>query len=218
MKELHPNEGLKIFDIKWQVQTAGPSPNNNERIEVFLLGCDKAMNGNPCEGCFNSVTWDKSIAQCSRDPIEIADMINKGCNPDNKYITIGGGEPTDQLNALIPFVKRLKEHDFHILMYTWKELKSIAYDKSYKELLRYVDIIVDGEYKAEESLLAFNSKNTARNFVGSGNQIVWEISPVVYGFALKDINNLSLCKEDLYGAKNVLYYDVRENAVMQTLD
>ena len=27
MRELKPNEGLKIFDIKWQVTTAGPSPN-----------------------------------------------------------------------------------------------------------------------------------------------------------------------------------------------
>ena len=63
MKELHPNEGLRIFDIKWQVKTAGPSPNENKRIEVFLLGCDKAMQGNPCKGCFNSVTWDKSIAE-----------------------------------------------------------------------------------------------------------------------------------------------------------
>ena len=66
MKELHPNEGLRIFDIKWQVKTAGPSPNENKRIEVFLLGCDKAMQGNPCKGCFNSVTWDKSIAEFAR--------------------------------------------------------------------------------------------------------------------------------------------------------
>lgn len=99
MKKMRPNEGLRIFDVKWRVKTAGPSPNNNERIEVFLLGCEKAINGNPCKGCFNSITWDKSIAQFSRDPIEMADMINEGCDPNNKYVTIGGGEPTDRANS-----------------------------------------------------------------------------------------------------------------------
>ena len=36
MRELKPEEGLRIFDIKWRTDTAGPSPNNNERIEVFV--------------------------------------------------------------------------------------------------------------------------------------------------------------------------------------
>ena len=119
MRELKPNEGLKIFDIKWQVTTAGPSPNGNKRIEVFLLGCQKAMKGYACKGCFNSPTWDASKAEWSWDPIELADMINEKCDPNNKYITIGGGEPTDQIRKLIPFTKRLKEHGFHIMMYTW---------------------------------------------------------------------------------------------------
>lgn len=115
MRELKPEEGLRIFDIKWRTDTAGPSPNNNERIEVFLLGCDKAMLGNPCKGCFNSITWDKNKAEYSWDPIELADMINEKCDPNNKYITIGGGEPTDQIENLIPLTKKLKEHGFHIL-------------------------------------------------------------------------------------------------------
>ena len=46
--------GLLIRDLKWSVKTAGPSPFNNERTELFLLGCKKAMSGKPCKGCFNS--------------------------------------------------------------------------------------------------------------------------------------------------------------------
>lgn len=218
MKKLHPDEGLRIFDIKWGVTTAGPSPNNNTRVEVFLLGCEKAMSGNPCKGCFNSITWDKSIAEWSRDPIEVADMINEK-SPNNKYITIGGGEPSDQLEHLIPFVKRLKEHGFHIIMYTWRELEDVLKEaymdvslityrvkKSlilqptiipsyFREIIKYVDIIIDGEFIQEEKLWDPEDENIARNFIGSGNQIIWDIKNK-YGYSLKDLKNISLLEDN----------------------
>lgn len=190
MRELKPEEGLRIFDIKWCTDTAGPSPNNNERIEVFLLGCDKAMSGNPCKGCFNNITWDKSKAEWSWDPIELADMINEGCDPNNKYITIGGGEPTDQIRKLIPFTKRLKEHGFHIMMYTWRTFKEffvceginedgtfIKHEmlESFKELLKHLDIVVDGEFKQDECLYQQELGDGMLSSIGSGNQIIWNV-------------------------------------------
>lgn len=213
MKELHPEKGLRIFDIKWEVSTAGPSPNNNKRIEVFLLGCDKAMSGNPCKGCFNSVTWDKSIAQFARDPIEVADMINTNCDPFNKYISIGGGEPTDQLEYLIPFAKKLKEHGFHILMYTWKNLKKIIVDPNIKEILKYIDIIIDGEFIQEEKLWDINSLNVAQNFIGSGNQVLWDIKSNK-GYYLRDINNVDLLSQydNTFGMQYVVLYDIKDDA------
>ena len=193
LKALKPDEGLKLFDINWKTQTAGPSPNNNERIEVFLLGCNKAMQGNPCKGCFNSITWDCSKAQRSWNPIELADMVNKGCDPNNKYVTIGGGEPTDQIGKLIPFIKRLKEHGFHIMMYTWRKIDvelhpylDINYINSqpldlviqpYKiqHLLKYVDIIVDGEFKKEECMYQQDLGDGMLSSIGSGNQRIFDI-------------------------------------------
>ena len=227
MQELHPDKGLRIFDIKWRVTTAGPSPNNNERIEVFLLGCDKAMSGNPCKGCFNSITWDKSIAEFARDPIEVADMINDGCDPNNKYITIGGGEPSDQLEYLIPFVKRLKEHGFHIIMYTWRELRNVlnpilrSYEvtmraRNFKEVLKYIDMVIDGEFRQDEVLWDINDSNTARNFVGSGNQIIWDVSSsIYYGYALKDIKSICLVKDD-DDEQNVIYFEPYVDAKLLT--
>ena len=228
MQELHPDKGLRIFDIKWRVTTAGPSPNNNERIEVFLLGCDKAISGNPCKGCFNSPTWDKSIAEFARDPIEVADMINDGCDPNNKYVTIGGGEPSDQIEYLIPFVKRLKEHGFHVIMYTWRELRDIlnpilrSYEvtmraRNFKEVLKYIDIIIDGEFKQDEVLWDINDSNTARNFVGSGNQIIWDVSSSVYcGYALRDIKSICLVKDD-DDEQNSIYFEPYVDAKLLTL-
>lgn len=193
MKELKPEEGLKLFDIKWRTDTAGPSPNNNERIEVFLLGCDKAMLGNPCKGCFNSITWNKNKAEFSWDPIELANMINKGCDPNNKYITIGGGEPTDQIDKLIPFVQELKKYGFHIMMYTWRNLErllrnhpiyvipsdfdfSIPISRSkMKHLLKYLDIVVDGQFDQEECLYQQKLGDGMLSSIGSGNQCIYDI-------------------------------------------
>lgn len=173
MKHLKPEEGLRIFDINWETDTAGPSPNNNKRIEVFLLGCDKAQQGNPCKGCFNSITWDKSKAEWSLDPIELADMINEYCDPNNKYITIGGGEPSDQIEKLIPFTKKLKEYGFHIMMYSWRSLLNNI-DK-FEEIMKYIDIIVDGEFILEEKLYNQYLGDGMLSSIGSGNQIIWDI-------------------------------------------
>lgn len=194
LQKLNPNEGLRVFDINWETDTAGPSPNNNKRIEVFLLGCDKAQQGNPCKGCFNRITWDKSKAQWSYNPIEFADMINEYCDPNNKYVTIGGGEPTDQIDQLIPFAKRLKEHGFHIMMYTWRNLEHIRNAPVYtltdeqnkhidtfkikskiKEILKYLDIVVDGEFKQDECLYQQELGDGMLSSIGSGNQVVWDI-------------------------------------------
>lgn len=215
MKILPVNEGLVTFDIKWRATTAGPSPDNNQRVELFLLGCKKAMKGNPCKGCFNSVTWDIEKAEFSRDPIEVADFINEVA--PNKYITIGGGEPTDQIKALIPLTKRLKEHGFHIMMYTWRDLEeakqcrfeyvmptcvdegnyTYRLDLAIKDLLENIDIIVDGQYIQEERLYIEDCNDGMFGSIGSGNQRIWDIKNNIHhymrdldGIMLDDNNNL----------------------------
>jgi pyruvate-formate lyase-activating enzyme len=102
MKKMDPANSLKVFDIKLRSYTAGPSPDNNSRTEVFLLGCKKALQGDGCPGCFNKSTWDINKAEWGYDPVELAADLNE--NTPNKYITIGGGEPTDQLDNLIILV------------------------------------------------------------------------------------------------------------------
>ena len=171
MRELKPEEGLRIFDINWETDTAGPSPNNNKRIEVFLLGCDKAQQGNPCKGCFNSSTWNKDLAKWSHNPKIVAKNINQFA--PNKYITIGGGEPSDQIEKLIPFTKKLKEYGFHIMMYSWRSLLNNI-DK-FEEIMKYIDIIVDGEFILEEKLYNQYLGDGMLSSIGSGNQIIWDI-------------------------------------------
>ena len=122
MKYVDADKGLKVFDIKFDVQTAGPSPNENKRIELFLLGCDKAMRGDACKGCFNRRLWDSTMAEFSCDIEALAEWIIDRTPENERYITIGGAEPTFQIDHLIPFCKILKRAGFHIMIYTYREL------------------------------------------------------------------------------------------------
>lgn len=210
--------GLKLMDVKWSVKTAGPSPFNNERTELFLLGCEKALAGHPCKGCFNSSTWDASKVSLLHDPIKMAEHINN--TSPNKYITVGGGEPTDQIEGLIVLCKELKEkYNFHIMVYTWRCLEFFLsrkyvsfeieqgkhFNRQLRELLKYVDIIVDGEFKIEEKLWDGTKEDGLISSVGSGNQIVWDIQKG-YGYAMRDINKLTIVRD------TELQYDLKDNA------
>lgn len=206
--------GLLLRDCNWSVKTAGPSPYNNERTELFLLGCRKAIEGNPCKGCFNSSTWDNSKAQWSHNIELMAEHINN--NAPNKYITIGGGEPTDQIDNLILLCKELKEkYGFHIMIYTWRSLKAMLKNDSQgihienldiktKELLKCIDIVVDGEFKEEERLWDGQKGDGLISSVGSGNQIIWDIKNSI-GYEMKSLNGISIDKNT-----NNLIYDIKK--------
>ena len=208
MKYLDPDKGLKVFDIKFDVTTAGPSPNDNKRIELFLLGCNKAASGHPCKGCFNSPLWDAKKAEFSRDPIEIANWIIERTPDNEKYITIGGGEPTDQIDYLIPLCKELRKANFHIMMYTWRELNiEFRAEGEFRvkllELFKYVDMIVDGQFKIEQKLYQEDAGDGLLSSIGSGNQIVWDTRQFI-GYAMEDLNSIRLDEN------NKLIFDVKE--------
>ena len=219
MEYLEPNKGLKVFDIKFDVTTAGPSPNNNKRIELFLLGCDKAMNGYPCKGCFNQPLWNSNKAQHSLDPIELAQWIIDKTPRNERFITLGGGEPLASIDQIIPLCKELKENGFHIMMYTWRKLsyylqnKDITEDltmapfsnyikQRLPELLQYIDMIVDGQYIQEERLYDSDKADGLLSSIGSGNQKVWDINYYnktgeFRSYFMRDISKLIVDKEHL---------------------
>jgi organic radical activating enzyme len=213
--------GIKLFDIKWTANTAGPSPYNNERSELFLFGCKKAMEGNPCKGCFNSNTWDNSVVEYTHEPEQMAEHLLK--HMPNRYLTIGGGEPTDQIDDVIQLCKALKNKNssIHILMYTWRSLDKILCGEygdimkyRFEELFPYIDIIVDGEYVADERLYDEDADDGTSNSVGSGNQVVWDIKDhnkniftrLIKGHTMHDIAQLVINKDD-----QKLIYLLKEN-------
>lgn len=190
------NDGLKVFDFKTFVTTAGPSPNNNIRAELFLLGCDKAKSGSPCEGCFNYLLWDRDKAEHAVDVTFMANRINEQCH-NNKYITIGGGEPTDlaQIDHLIKLCKKLKKFGFHIMIYSWRQYEDMLLNKKCVKLFKYIDMLVDGVYDKSQRLYDDTLQDGLLSSIGSGNQKVVDVKNNI-SYRMDEIKELTLTKEN----------------------
>ena len=231
MKYVDADKGLKVFDIKFDVTTAGPSPNNNKRIELFLLGCDKAMRGDACPGCFNRRLWDANIAEFACDVNSLAEWIIEKTPENERYITIGGAEPTFQIDYLIPFCKILKHAGFHIMIYTYRELLHEFYisNKEYTvpnripntkwfALLENIDMVVDGPFMQEYKLYKEDEGDGFLSSIGSGNQRIWDIKYFnkhhqLRGYAMKDLIGIDLGLYD-----NLIYYVKQESKKRGVVD
>lgn len=118
------------------------------RTVLFLQGCNLR-----CYNCHNKSTWE--ISKGKKVEIhELASFIREKCT--NKKITISGGEPLLQVDALIEFCKLLS--DFNICLYTGHTLSDVP-----QELLGLLNYIKVGPFINE-------SKTTTKPYVGSINQ------------------------------------------------
>ena len=137
------------------------------RVSLFVSGCR-----HHCKGCFNAETWDF----CYGEPYtqETEDSIIDGLKPD--YITglsLLGGEPFEPENqpALTALLRRVKTQlpEKTIWCYTGytydtdlAEGGSVFTDVT-REMLSYIDILVDGEFIEEQ-------RDLTLRFRGSRNQ------------------------------------------------
>jgi len=207
-------EKLRIFNAKWSSPSAGPSPDGNRRVELFLAGCKKAATGNACPGCFNVELWKNNVYNAEITPEETRDHINKFA--PNKCLTLVGGEPLDQVEPLSYLVELLKQEGYHILLithHTMKRLKKWTEDypggEPYYRLLSNVDVIIDGEYMAGERIWdESRAGDGVHDVIGSGNQVVWNRisgSPLKFeGIAARNLDSLGLTESGqlLYGLKD----------------
>ena len=172
-------DNLKIFNVKWTSTSAGPSPDSNRRTELFLAGCKKAASGNPCKGCFNQKLWSADVYNGYDSPRECFNRIRKFA--PNKYITIVGGEPLDQLEPLAELCRYLHRDGYHIIVITHYlgdfllATMNIAGNKNMKKLLSNIDCIIDGEYMEKYRIWdEERAGDGLHDVIGSGNQCIWD--------------------------------------------
>lgn len=202
---------MKIFNVKWTSTSAGPSPDNNKRTEIFLHGCKRAMMGNPCKNCFNSKLWDSSKNYRDYSVAEVVRNIVKYA--PNKYITFVGGEPFDQIEDLSEVCYLLKVLGYHIVVFTNKELEHNIENTPYTiKLFNSIDILIDGEYKETERIYQEDFGDGLTDAVGSGNQIVWDIQQYPYftGYCARDLAGIYVSAID-----NELKYILKTNNVQE---
>lgn len=142
------------------------------RVSLFVSGCT-----HHCKGCFNEMAWDfhYGVPFTQEDVTKIMKLLEP---PYIAGLTLLGGEPMEYGNqqALLPLVREVKEAypDKNIWCYTGylydKDLRSdfCAKWEVTKELLSYLDVIVDGEFIEAR-------KDISLRFRGSSNQRIIDV-------------------------------------------
>ena len=127
------------------------------RMTIFSQGCP-----HHCPGCHNPETWEFG---CGTDIDEerILDIVRS--NPLCRGVTFSGGEPFAQAEGFARLAKLLKQAGYEVASYsgyTFEQLQKGS--TAQKELLRSIDILIDGPFiQAEKSLeLVFRGSRNQR--------------------------------------------------------
>lgn len=125
----------------YPVSVLGPG----KRVGIWVQGCTLA-----CDGCISRDTWDADGGQ----RVSIVDLADwcLGCISEGaEGITISGGEPFQQADALGMLLDRLREaglpDGFDVLAYSGYTLKYLR--RHHSALLKRIDAVVSEPYIAD---------------------------------------------------------------------
>ena len=114
------------------------------RVSIFMQGCSFH-----CKGCFNEETWDFNGGEEFND-----DTINRVLELASADYIVGlsilGGEPMHPKNidGTTKLAKAFKEKYPEKNIWAWT---GFLFDKdlSDKEVMKYIDVLVDGQFKID---------------------------------------------------------------------
>ncbi len=131
------------------------------RYTIFTQGCM-----HQCYNCQNKETWDFNAGTvCSIDKI----IEQLKTMPWLDGVTLSGGDPMYRETEVLELVKKIKENTtLNIWLYTGFTYEECLADTAKREILNYIDVLVDGKY--EEQLRSLHLK-----FRGSSNQRIIDI-------------------------------------------
>jgi anaerobic ribonucleoside-triphosphate reductase activating protein len=139
---------LQILDIIRGTTVDGPG----FRTSIYIAGCN-----HHCPGCHNPQSWDAN-AGTTMSIAQIMEVVRE----EEFDVTLSGGDPLMQPDKILPLLKAIKEDKFNIWVYTGYQWEDIIINQSITPLLKYIDVIVDGEFKEalrDESLFFRGSSN-----------------------------------------------------------
>ena len=142
------------------------------RTSLFVSGCR-----HHCKGCFNPETWNFNYGKLfTQQEIDLIIDVTTPSFIDG--LTLLGGEPFEPENqgALVELLKQFKEKlpSKSVWCYTGFSFKDDLLPKAQKgeenvkEMLEYIDVLVDGKFVEE-------LKSSALLFRGSSNQNIIDV-------------------------------------------
>ena len=138
---------LRLYMLAPCSEVLGP----NKRFIVWVQGCNKR-----CKGCIAKDSWTLDGGEL----VAVDDVVQQILQQDDvEGITISGGEPFLQQDALCELISKVREQkDIGVIIYTgmkYSEIENLA-------LTHFADIIIDGEY--------IEDLNDDKSLRGSSNQ------------------------------------------------
>ena len=135
--------------ICYPLYSLGPK----KRVGVWFQGCNIG-----CSGCISKYTWNQTEDKLK----SIDEVIDKIKSADTNRLTISGGEPFMQADALFLLLKNVRDKFDDILVYSGYKYEYL--NSKYSDILDLIDVLIDGEY--------IESLATNSGYKGSSNQRV----------------------------------------------
>ena len=132
------------------------------RVVLWVAGCNHC-----CRECQNPVTWDPNggLPFTEKEENEIFTELDKDYISG---ITFSGGDPLhpSNISAVTRLARKIREKypEKTIWLYTgsaWEEIQ-------HEEIIRYIDVLVDGEFMVDQ-------KDISLKWKGSSNQRVIDV-------------------------------------------
>ena len=132
------------------------------RVSLFVSGCARK-----CPGCFNQEAQDENFGKLFDEEAKqkiFKELEHEWC----KGLSLLGGDPLSKLSdnrkTMIEFAKEVKEKFPTKDIWCWSgyTLEEIQADESMKDILKYIDVLVDGPFVEEK-------KDLTIPFRGSSN-------------------------------------------------
>ena len=144
---------LNIFKILNKTTAEGPG----KRFCLWVQGCSRH-----CRGCHAKSTWSHSINKLM-DVDEVFNLIKS--QTDIEGVTFLGGEPFEQAQALSLLAQKVKETGLSVMTFSGNSYEDLKNSKDIfvQKLLKYTDLLVDGEFRED-------CFDLSRPWVGSKNQ------------------------------------------------
>lgn len=146
---------IRISHIEESTNLLGPF----NRFVIWVHGCCF-----DCEGCLAENTKNGTY-----DEINVDELAHRISNSICEGITISGGEPFLQADAIMHLIRGIKkQRDIGVIVYSGFTLAELERDEEKAPLLSDIDILIDGRYIKE--------LDDDRAYVGSSNQIIHYLS------------------------------------------
>ena len=155
-------ESIHLYRIYYGSTVDGPG----RRSVIQVAGCSIR-----CAGCYVPETHEWTNGKLT----PIAEIVNEVEKRSGEHdgVTILGGEPFDQMESLQMMVEKLKEKNYHLVIYSGYTLESLLEQKSeiINRILDKTDLLIDGSFQRELA-------SKAGEYRGSNNQrlILYPIS------------------------------------------